>query len=252
MLTPVAPDYGSRVNADAPLRRPDASAVAARVLCLATVATLAELAIDLDQPDADLRAADASRAQLLAWAETEGLTDLYGAAERELVERHPSTWTPQEVVNATWLQEAVGALLWALWERDELPGFDCEFEDAAAGVPVLESTMQFVRRAVLRPADEIDRARDAAELWHWRARRTKRAHGAGELDDAVRDVAMHAYEQGHLEEPIDGDFPAFGKPFRELTEDEVARASSIALERHFALNWLCGYSDDWDGTPTDT
>lgn len=30
------------------------------------------------------------------------------------------------------------------------------------------------------------------------------------------------------------------------------RVTSIAVERHFALNWLCGYSDDWESTPTDT
>ena len=238
------------------LRRPDASAVAARVLCLATVTALSELAIDLDRPGADVAAADDVRTRLLAWARAEGLDDLYGAAERDLVGRHPSTWTPQEVVDATWLQECLGTLLWALWEHAELPAFDAEFEDAAAAVPLLESTMQFVRRAVLRPAEEIDSARDAAELWHWRARRTRRALASGGvpggLDDVVRDVASHAYEQGRLEEPIDGDFPAFGKAFRDLTHDELARAGSIALERHHALNWLCGYSEDWDRTPTDT
>ena len=243
------------MDTDRTLRRPDASAVAVRVLCLATVGALAELAIDLDQPDADVAAVDAMRAELLAWAESEGLAELFGSAELPLVERHPSTWEPQEIVNATWAHEATGTLLWALWEHAELPGFDCEFQDAAAPVPLLVPTVRFVRRAVLRPEPDIDHARAAAELWHWRARRTRRALESGrraDLDSVVRDVAEHAYEHGQIEEPIDGDFPAFGKAFRDLTDDEYERASSIALERHFALNWLCGFSDAWDGTPTST
>ena len=48
------------------------------------------------------------------------------------------------------------------------------------------------------------------------------------------------------------DFPAFGKAYRNLSEDEYEQATSIAMERHLALNWLCGYDSDWDETPTDT
>jgi hypothetical protein len=234
-------------------RRPDAPAVAARVLCLASVCAMADVAIDLEHEHTDAAEADEAVARLREWSRAEGLTDLYGSAERELIERHPSTWTRQEVMDATWLREAIGALLWALWECGELPGFDREFDEVDP-VPMLESTERFVRRAVLRPAEEIDRARAAAELWHWRARKAKRLRAAegNDLDAVVRDVAAHAYEHGDIAEPIDGDFPAFGKAFRDLTDDEYASASSIAVERHLALNWVCGYSDDWDGTPTDT
>jgi hypothetical protein len=73
-----------------------------------------------------------------------------------------------------------------------------------------------------------------------------------DLEAIVRDAATHAYEQGDIGEPIGADFPLFGKAYREMTDDEYSRATSIAMERHFALNWLCGYSDDWDETPTDT
>jgi hypothetical protein len=67
-------------------------------------------------------------------------------------------------------------------------------------------------------------------------------------------TSSKAAEAGDFEAPIDGDFPAFGKPYRDLTEAEFSVAMSIALERHRALNWLCGYAPGNRGreTPTDT
>ncbi len=45
-----------------------------------------------------------------------------------------------------------------------------------------------------------------------------------------------------------------GKAYRDLDDDEWSTVSSIAMERHFALNWLSGYApnNNWDETPTET
>jgi hypothetical protein len=51
---------------------------------------------------------------------------------------------------------------------------------------------------------------------------------------------------------IDGDFPAFGKAYSALTEREFVHCAWIAVGRHRALNWLCGYAENWDEVPTDT
>jgi hypothetical protein len=53
---------------------------------------------------------------------------------------------------------------------------------------------------------------------------------------------------------IEEDFPAKGKADRGLSAQESSEVRSITFERHFALNWLCGYSpgNEWDQTPTDT
>lgn len=47
-----------------------------------------------------------------------------------------------------------------------------------------------------------------------------------------------AAEEGMAPPPIDGDFPAFGKPYRSLTPDEFSIATSIAMERHRADWWF--------------
>ena len=81
---------------------------------------------------------------------------------------------------------------------------------------------------------------------------------AGQLvrsfDDTVRMTAKRAFDDGTLAHILEDDFVAFGKPYRSLSRKEWSAATSVATERHFVLNWLCGYapSNRWDDTPTDT
>ena len=56
----------------------------------------------------------------------------------------------------------VAPLVWALG-RAQLPPYDRPFDRAR----LLETTLE---SATLRPAEEIERAREIARLWHWRAR----------------------------------------------------------------------------------
>jgi hypothetical protein len=53
---------------------------------------------------------------------------------------------------------------------------------------------------------------------------------------------------------IADDYPAKGKAYRDLNTEEWAEVRSVTVERHFTLNWLCGYAplNDWDRTPTGT
>jgi hypothetical protein len=62
---------------------------------------------------------------------------------------------------------------------------------------------------------------------------------------------MRGHEEGLLPPPLRGDLPAFGRAYRQLDADERALALSIAAERHYALEWLCGTSA-WDEVRTDT
>ena len=59
-------------------------------------------------------------------------------------------------------------------------------------------------------------------------------------------------QQGILEETVAGDAAVEGQAFGDLEEAAFANAYSVALERLYAMNWVCGRADDWDQTPTDT
>lgn len=70
--------------------------------------------------------------------------------------------------------------------------------------------------------------------------------------EIIKEVAERAYKEHAIPIMQDRDFSLFGKPYYKLTEEEYSIATSIAMERHYTLNWLCGYSTDWDTTPIDT
>ncbi|HEU4979326.1 MAG TPA: hypothetical protein VFT42_10555, partial [Solirubrobacteraceae bacterium] len=135
--------------------------------------------------------------------------------------------------------EARGALLWAL-QLAELPPYDEPFAPEALATGLAG--------AQLRDAAELDRARQSARLWHWRARTADLAdEGAPDLperfaslDQAVAAAAVRGHERGLLPQPLRGDFRAYGKIYRHLGADERAEAHAIAAERHHALAWLCG------------
>jgi hypothetical protein len=155
-------------------------------------------------------------------------------------------------VDAVWRGEALGTLLWAL-ELKELPPYDTPFatEEVVAVDP---------SGGRLRAARDIELELDAARLWHWRARTTLiQGIGGTELpeqystfEQLVGATAMRGYEEGVLPSPLRGDFRAFGKVYKQLSETQHAEAHSIAYERHHALAWLCGAGRSWDDVTLDT
>jgi hypothetical protein len=170
---------------------------------------------------------------------------------RAALARLPEAEDDAEVVDAVWRGEALGTLLWALG-LVELPPYDEAF-DPAAVVEVDPAAGK------LREPEEVERALESARLWHWRARTTALGDDPSVLperwesfDQLVAAAAMRGYEDGLLPAPMRGDFNAFGKVYRHLSAEQHSEATSIALERHHALAWLCGLGDSWDSVPLDT
>jgi hypothetical protein len=178
--------------------------------------------------------------------------------ERALFEARLLDRTMQQVLNAAWSMEALACCLWALGILPEIPAYDSQ-ASVLDQVPKGEASAA----GELRPATEIERARRTAELWHWRSR-TRQLLERGvpfhllpdgrSGDDIVRFAAEQAAIDGYVPATCGADFPAFGKPYRELSPVEFSIITSIACERHKALNWLCGLApnNQWDQTPTDT
>jgi hypothetical protein len=156
------------------------------------------------------------------------------------------------VVDALWRGEALGALLWTLGLA-EFPPYDRPFDHATIAETPLDD-------AHLREAEEIERAHETARLWHWRARTTLLQHDDRvelperweSFDQLVAATAMRGFEQGLLPAPMRGDFRAFGKVYRHLSDEQHSEALSIAVERHHALAWASGHGESWDDVPLDT
>src|SRR4051794_126302 len=149
------------------------------------------------------------------------------------------------VVDAVWRGEALGTLLWAL-QLAELPPYDRPFDPDDVAAAALDG-------AKLREEHELELEQESARLWHWRAR-TSELQSAGVLelperyatfDQLIAATAMRGFEQGVLPAPIRGDFRAYERVYRHLTPEQHREAHSLAVERHHALNWLCGLGAWW-------
>jgi Domain of unknown function (DUF4272) len=170
----------------------------------------------------------------------------------------------REHMNMGWRLEALNVLVWALRGRKDLPPYHRQVSPGALRKFVSGDLRAFVAGAKLRANREISKARDLAEFWHWRSRTRQLAQGDrrpfdGKIadfrtfDDIVRSAATSAGKNGDFR-PIRQDFPAFGRAYRDITDDQWHTVTSITMERHFTLNWLCGLAprNRWEDTPTDT
>ncbi len=187
--------------------------------------------------------------------------------EKKFSQTTPETVTERELINGTWRAEALGVILWTLSFVDRVLPYDESTSPQFIGHFWKLDDKEFVKTACLRPKEEIDAARDTAELWHWRSRTRQiiedgtpfpddphfREAGFFSFDDIVRKT-VSVHERTGTFVAIDEDYPAFNKAYRDLSNEEWATVRSITMERHFALNWVCGYAPDhrWDETPTDT
>ena len=174
--------------------------------------------------------------------------------ERALVARPLGGWPEAEVVDISWRKESLGVLLWALSCLVEMPPYDREFPDQVhlEGIGWLLPVREFLERAALRPLEELLHAHEVAELWLWRARATRMQQAQPRLAkrynllQIIREAAAKGHESGDIPPPIAGDFPALGRSYARLKDQDRAVARSIAEERHFALHWLCGEAEDWE------
>ena len=197
-----------------------------------------------------------------------GLWEYMSPSEKLFAQSTILTMTEEQQIDASWRLEAVHVMLWALGMIPELLDFDTEANPEMLKLIPSDDPTAFIESARLRPYKDIVRAREIAEFWHWRSRTRElieqghafpedpqlKAAGICSFDDVVRMAAVNGVQGGLISSCIEDDFPAKGKAYRNLTDVEWNEVASITLERHFALNWLCGYApnNNWDETPTET
>lgn len=154
-----------------------------------------------------------SRPAATAWLKAECLWLAVSPSEKRFFEK--IDLTQQDVVDASWRAEALWVLLWALGKTEEL-STPCTTVDMPRMIELLPqplaSGVDFLKNAQVRSASEIHEACDDILDIHW----------------SVRDAQLNNRE-------IPNGFD-----------------SGVVQERHFALNWLTYYDDEWDEITTDT
>lgn len=246
-------------------QRPDATDVAVRVIVLRHVIGYGQNLPDpFELEDASATWTDDER--LVIEDESRRVRDDYWATlgefsahlspkEREFSQMSIADYDPFRMIDVSWRLEALGMLLWALGYVENLPSYDTQFGVEDIEIFTKTDPQIFFDNAKLRPQEELDKARDNAEAWNWRSRTRQliedgtafpddaelASAGFSSFDDIVRNASKINTENGTFN-AIDEDWPAFGKAYRDLSEDEWYLVQSITMERHFALNWLCGHA----------
>jgi len=204
------------------------------------------------------------------------LSSTLAASERKFLGFGLSQSTRDAANVVFWEIESIACLAWALRLLPDLPPPDQQAqldldEDALWSAPG-----DFISQASLRDRLQLNSARENVQRWHWRARQHLLEHsgrltwpssnstpesladlerlGIVSLDSFNRFIVRTLRDKGLLAETIDDDFPARGKAYRELTQEEANELEQIAHYRHKALNWLCGLApeNNWDATPVET
>lgn len=230
--------------------------VAWRALCVGSLILRAHLENELKTEHRPADVVDRAARGLEQWMRREGADAHCSKKEQALLGTVPGGWSEDDIADVSWRGETLGMLCWALGMLDCPSPWDTQFalEPAVVALRLLEHTAPVIAQARLRPAEEVLHQRDVAEVWHWRARsdQLQRRAGLAPSPPALQAALQKVAQAGTVLEPLGGDFPTCGKPYRDLSPPESTRCARIAHERHYAMNWLCGYSRDWDKVPTDT
>ncbi|MGC9943319.1 MAG: DUF4272 domain-containing protein [Verrucomicrobiota bacterium] len=196
-----------------------------------------------------------------AWLKDEELWLTASENEKKLFKLSPGSWPKKIILNMAWRAEALGAIGWALHLTDKIPPYDAQLEPDSFvyHLQLFGETKPFVSAARLRTEKEILAAREIAENWLWRARTTqiqkepdKYPPPPGMTFEKVIALAATHWEKQGLFTAVNEDYPARGKAYAQLNDAEWQELRSIATERLYGLNWLCGYSANWDLVPTGT
>jgi TPR repeat protein len=194
------------------------------------------------------------------WLKDEALWLAASSNEKKALSLVPGSWSEQLIKNASWREQALTVIWWALGLTDGIPPYDAQAVGLSlAALTLLSSPRQFVSDAKLRPEKDIFQAREIAENWLWRARTTqiqkepeKYPPPPGWTYEKIIAAAADHWEKEGLFKALERDYPARGKPYSKLSEYEWFEMRSIATERLYGLNWLCRYSANWDSVPTET
>ena len=221
-----------------PAPRPSARRVASRALVLAAVVLRA--ALERVEARAD---AKAFRSQILHWLDGLGLAAEIENAERDFLEL-PVGWAKEQAaINASWRNEGLGVLAWALG-RCELPPYDqgIDLLSATDGVGFLDTdaAKRLLEAGALRTPAEIDAFASHITIVRWRLVEYRLG---GRTMSFATGLKLHpAYRQSWLNglRLVGGDLAIGDRAIGNAPDDAVQTCRSIALERQIAAYWLQG------------
>lgn len=205
--------------------------------------------------EADPMAAETDRFDLQAWARVElGLwmspEDLHvlQAPAGSLIDEEV-VYCAEALISASTIGWCIGAF-GASGRYLPIISDGAPERDTLAWIPApwtqLRSRLRLIK---VRGDEELARERERWELIVWRMALFDETGHKQDEDAALQDVVAEL-QKGGLIGTASGDFAREdGTPFRELDQDHQDQLDVEATLRLQALNWVCGFGEDWDDVP---
>ena len=228
-------DTGSRARSPEDAEPPPPDRVLRRARVLAAVAHRG-----LIEQDRDRDRARGVLAQIRRWIGAEGLHGEVEPQERARLAADVGTLGPEATVASILRFEGAAVLGWSLGLMS-LPPHDRVADVGAVSTALAVGGVlpEALRAPALRNPRSIDRMRELLFAIHWRLVEQKLRPGSLDLASFARTAWWGPVE---LDSSMlaDGDLAIDGAPIARATPDAIRRVTSIAVERHQAINWLNG------------
>ncbi len=237
----------------------DAREVFGRLMALRALLWRTQFELHLSRAAANRPAIEAGHADLTQWMAAARIP--LSPRERALLDRPLGSWTPDEIGELVWRNEAAAVLLWYLDLVPSIPPYGVPVPAAALMERIEQLPALGSDSPPARPAAELAPALELASLWNWRARteaskRVGTPPPAGDsYEAAIAGAAKSAVDKKLVDAAhvADGDL-LVGPDTRYSMADETQQRTlaNIAHERHWALTWLTDTSTAWDSVNPST
>lgn len=200
-------------------------------------------------------AADAAtgHSRLLNWIDAIDLRDEFETAEWNLINGDLGTLDQQTIINGTWRSEGLAVLAWALGAF-ELPPHDqtCDPRQVTGSVFFLaDDALARADELQLRTPEALSRFGEIQLALHWRLRDFSLRPEAMNFREFPKTAWFGSIDLSSL--PFaEEDLAIQGQPIAKADPDLVRFCSSIASERHQAINWLEGWDKIYSEVDTST
>ena len=226
-------------------------AIARRLAILAALVRRASFEPALESSD-DAFMRETDRFDLYSWVQREAASDLT-QGERRLLGAPAGDLSPEDLDECLYAVVPARALAWALRGIDMIEAIvpDPDISNALlswAPAPWTELD-KWYRKIDLRSDEALGIERERWELWYWRATLQVEDLEPGEdLADVVASVASEAKAAG-LVSTTERDFAVESTAFHGLPYEDQDAIGAMAEATLLAMNWTCGFGDDWDSVP---
>jgi hypothetical protein len=231
---------------------PTPTRVARRALALAAVTARGLL----EQEDPSDPGVEETRQRVLRWVDDVGIRDELEPDEWKVLQLPLRAAPQQDMVNATWRIEGLAVLAWAL-NRFAAPAYDQPVDPGqllpAIGLLHADRAQALLAEPPLRPRDELVTMQRRLLAIHWRLRdfgiNPKSVNFRRFCDGST--MWLGAVDLAGVR--LIGDDLALGDAaIANAPQALFHNACSAAMERHLAINWLCGGPPIYSETDTST